>query len=335
MSNIAGKAYAMNVVTPSKPYLTWINRLIFMVSRGLPSTLGGLLGLSLIHYARWVIIRRDQWPDLGQGKQTLQNDYMLFCSNFNGTWDQYIDAFSDGIPNGLNLFWYTATKYPQSIPVTVFKNNITYNQIPTDYYYNATPGAAQRDVKCALKVHRAIEALAEAHGRQTPGDFAATFRARLIEDYTSVRSAVSEITTTLLVLTLGAILFGAATPGLVSLAAKVSDVIAHGRAVADFPLGRWAGGYWYAVFPPQIPLWTVIGIGVALAMVASLVTTFAGILADPVQAALGIHRRRLMRLLASLDAAEDARPGLAGEHLLARMGDLADAATSLARLFRP
>ena len=160
-------------------------------------------------------------------------------------------------------------------------------------------------------------------------------RARLIEDYTSVRSAVSEITTTLIVLTLGALLFGAATPGLVSLAPKVSDVIAHGRAVADFPLGRWAGGYWYAVFPPQIPLWTVIGIGVALAMVASLVTTFAGILADPVQAALGIHRRRLMRLLASLDAAEDARPGLAGEHLLARMGDLADAATSLARLFRP
>ena len=43
MSNIAGKAYAMNVVTPSKPYLTWINRLIFMVSRGLPSTLGGEL----------------------------------------------------------------------------------------------------------------------------------------------------------------------------------------------------------------------------------------------------------------------------------------------------
>ena len=160
-------------------------------------------------------------------------------------------------------------------------------------------------------------------------------RARLIEDYTSVRSAVSEITTTLLVLTLGAILFGAATPGLVSLAPKVSDVIAHGRAVADFPLGRWAGGYWYAVFPPHIPLWTVIVIGVALAMVASLVTTFAGILADPVQAALGIHRRRLMRLLARLDAAEDARPGLAGEHLLARMGDLADAATSLVRLFRP
>lgn len=181
MSNIAGKAYAMNVLTPSPPGRTWINRLIFMVSRGRPATLGGLLGLSLIHFARWVIVRRDQWPDLGQGPQRLTYDYMIFCSNFNGTWDQYIDAFSDGIPNGLNLFWYTATKYPQSIPVTEFKNYITYNQIPTDYYYNATPGAAQRDVKAALRVYRAIEALAEAHGRQTPEEFAASFRSRLLE----------------------------------------------------------------------------------------------------------------------------------------------------------
>ena len=34
MSNIAGKAYAMNVITPSKPWQTWVNRLIFMVARG-------------------------------------------------------------------------------------------------------------------------------------------------------------------------------------------------------------------------------------------------------------------------------------------------------------
>ena len=146
MSNVAGKAYAMNVVTPSRPAVTWINRLLFMAARGLPSNLMGLLGLSLIHFARWVIVKRDQWPDLGQGKESLDNDYMLFCSNFNGTWDQYIDAFSDGIPNGLNLFWYSASKYPLSIPITPFKDYITYNQVGTDYYYNATPGSAQRDI---------------------------------------------------------------------------------------------------------------------------------------------------------------------------------------------
>lgn len=180
MSNIAGKAYAMNVVTPSHPLKTWMNRGLFMVARCLPQQLGGLLGLSLIHYARWVLIKRDQWPDLGQGKQELQYDYMLFCSNFNGTWDQYIDAFSDGIPNGLDLFWYTALKYPNSIPVTSFKDYITFNQIMTDYYYNATPGAAQRDVKAALRVRRAVRTLATAHKTQPPEEFAETYRKTIL-----------------------------------------------------------------------------------------------------------------------------------------------------------
>ncbi|MGA9486216.1 MAG: hypothetical protein WBV25_03960 [Methylocella sp.] len=171
MSNVAGKAYGMNAVTPMRPYKTWVQRTIFMASRALPSGLAGLLGLSIIHFARWVIIKREQWPDLGQGKQNLQNDYMLFCSNFNGTWDQYIDAFSDGIPNGLDLFWFTSTQYPHSIPITPFKEYIRANQIDTDYYYNATPGAAQRDIKSALRIRRAILSLAGQHKTLTPEDF--------------------------------------------------------------------------------------------------------------------------------------------------------------------
>ncbi len=179
MSNVAGKAYGMNVVTPMRPWLTWLQRLIFMGSRALPSFLDGLLGLSIIHFARWVLIKRDQWPDLGQPKQKLQNDYMLFCSNFNGTWDQYIDAFSDGIPNGLDFFWYSSTRYPHSIPITPFKNYIRANQIDTDYYYNATPGAAQRDVKAALRVQAAILALAEKHKTLAPAGFQTAYVAEL------------------------------------------------------------------------------------------------------------------------------------------------------------
>jgi hypothetical protein len=160
MSNTAGKAYAMNVLTPSPPAWTWVNVLIFRVARALPATLSGLLGLSLIHFARWVIIKRDQWPVMGQPQQALKNDYMLFCSNFNGTWDQYIDAFADGIPGGLDLFWYSATKYPHSVPITPFKDYIRANQVDTNYYYNATPGSGQRDIKQALKLAAAIRALA-------------------------------------------------------------------------------------------------------------------------------------------------------------------------------
>jgi len=183
MSNIAGKAYAMNVITPMNPWITWINRLLFMGARGLPSNLAGLLGLSLIHFARWVIIKRDQWPhpDGPDGQKNLQNDYMLFCSNFNGTWDQYIDAFSDGIPNGLDLFWISSTKYPKSIPITPFKNYITFNQIFTDYYYNATPGSAQRDVKCSLKVYAALKELAKDHEALAPTAFAQSYRAAMLQ----------------------------------------------------------------------------------------------------------------------------------------------------------
>jgi hypothetical protein len=180
MSNVAGKAYGMNVITPMRPYLTWINRFVFSLSRALPDSLGGLLGLTIIHFARWAIIKRNQWPDLGQGKQKLRNDYMLFCSNFNGTWDQYIDAFADGIPSGLDLLWISSTKYPHSIPITPFKNYIRANQIDTDYYYNSVPGCAQRDVKAALRVRRAILALAAAHGSLTPAQFRTLYITTLI-----------------------------------------------------------------------------------------------------------------------------------------------------------
>jgi hypothetical protein len=171
MSNVAGKAYIMNALSPMRPWLTWAERLNYMGARSLPSFLAPLLGLSFIHFARWVIIKRDQWPDLGQGKQKLRNDYLLFSSNFNGTWDQYLDAFSDGNPKGVDEAWFSSTKFPHSIPSTPFKEYIRANQIDTDYYYNATPGAAQRDIRSALRVRRAILNLAGQHASLAPAEF--------------------------------------------------------------------------------------------------------------------------------------------------------------------
>ena len=189
MSNIAGKAYAMNVITPMPRWCTWIQTALFMIARITPQTLSGLLGLKLIHFARWVIIRRNQWPDpAGNGAQTLDRDYMLFLSNFNGTWDQYIDAFADGIPQGLDLFWYASTKYPHSIPISTFKSYITANQIQTNYYYNATPGAAQRDIKAALRVRRELLALADQHRGGDAAAFAKAYREALTRLASSLAS---------------------------------------------------------------------------------------------------------------------------------------------------
>lgn len=158
MSNVAGKAYAMNVITPIRPWTTWLNQLIFRVALRRPATLKGLVTLSLIHYARWVIVGREQFPRLSdqQPRENLKYSYMLFFSNFNGSWDQYVDSFSFAIPAGLDMFWKWNVRYPRSIPLTPFHHYIKYNQIETSHYYNAYPLAASNDVKSAKGVKAAL-----------------------------------------------------------------------------------------------------------------------------------------------------------------------------------
>ncbi len=158
MSNIAGKAYAMNVITPIRWYTVWLNKLIFWIALKKPSTLKGLITLSLIHYARWVIVGKNQFPHLDpkQPKEELNYSYMLFFSNFNGSWDQYVDSFTFAIPGGLDLFWKCNIRYPKSVPLTPFHNYIRYNQIETIHYYNAYPLAASNDIKSAKAVKEAL-----------------------------------------------------------------------------------------------------------------------------------------------------------------------------------
>ncbi|WP_242500390.1 DUF6635 family protein [Tropicimonas sp. IMCC6043] len=191
------------------------------------------------------------------------------------------------------------------------------------FIHSALARRLERHIEAELWVPRATDA-SGLDGRQR----------QLLRDYTSVRTAVSEIFTTLVLLALGFALFHDATPGVVSLTPLVSDYVAQSTAIAEFPLGRGIGNLWYSAFPAELPILHVIGLGVALAACASLVTTFAGILADPLQARFGLHRKRLLRLLATMDAAGARGSGLAPEHAIARLADLTDAGVSVARFLR-
>ena len=173
MSNIAGKAYAMNAITPMHGYTSWLNRLFFWASSVYTPFLSGLLTLSLIHYARWVIIKPSQFPNLGHGqpKEDLKYHYMFFFSNFNGSWDQYVDSFSSAIPKGLNLFWTRNIQYPGSVPMLPFHHYITRNQVWTDHYYNAYPMASSNDVKSAKRVKQALLAFIDDVKDDGPAQF--------------------------------------------------------------------------------------------------------------------------------------------------------------------
>ncbi|MDB4986474.1 MAG: hypothetical protein JWN04_1652 [Myxococcaceae bacterium] len=175
MSNIAGKAYAMNLVTPVRTPLSLFNRLIFKAvgTRFFKSHLNGLLTLSMIHYARWVMLRAKDLPRLSdsQPKETFRYTYMLFFSNFNGSWEQYVDSFSAAIPSGLNLLWWKNVGWPTSVPEQPFHRYVEFNQVWTDYYYSAYPMAASNDVKAAQRVQQGLVKFVDATAGATPEQF--------------------------------------------------------------------------------------------------------------------------------------------------------------------
>ncbi len=174
MSNINGKVYALNVITPMKPWKTWILRVAFFVLDHIKSLQNDLINLSFIEFARWVIIPRTAFPALGHGQlqEDLKYDYLLFFSNFNGTWNQYIDAFSAVLSRGLNLIWRWSEKFPGSVPVTLFKEYIARVQFDTDYYYTAYPHATANDLKSAHIVQSSFDQLSAVAAHSNAQEFA-------------------------------------------------------------------------------------------------------------------------------------------------------------------
>ena len=177
MSNINGKVYAMNAITPMRLWKTWVLRLIFFILWHVKSLQQDLINLSFIEFARWVVVPRGGFPMLGNGQQaeSLKYDYLLFFSNFNGTWNQYIDAFSAVLSGGLNLIWRWSEKFPGSVPVTLFKEYIARVQFDTDYYYTAYPHATANDLKSAHVVQGAFDGLSAQARSLSPEKFAEAY----------------------------------------------------------------------------------------------------------------------------------------------------------------
>jgi len=177
LTNLNGKTYALTAITPMKPWKTIFLRIFVFALSHFKALNNDLVNLSFIHFARWVIVTRKQFPYVGgsQPRENLKYDYVLFFSNFNGTWNQYIDAFSSVLAIGLNLFWHWSNKYPGAVPITPFKNYIARVQFENDHYFTAYPHAATNDVKAAHRVQAAVDALAKVSTGMTPDQFAKAY----------------------------------------------------------------------------------------------------------------------------------------------------------------
>ncbi len=182
ITNLNGKAYAINVITPIKPWTTLIQKAIFRFIGLRPKTTERLVNLSFIHFARWVIVRKGQFPHLGEGQpvEKLNYDYLFFSSNFNGAWVQYIDAFSDVLPAGLNSIWNWSVKFPGSRPEPPFINYIRHNQLDVAHFYNAYPGASINDIKAARNITQNLSALGDQAAAMSAAKFQQAYHKMLL-----------------------------------------------------------------------------------------------------------------------------------------------------------
>jgi hypothetical protein len=101
---------------------------------------GSLVGISTIHTVRWAL--------LDGGKR------LLLASNYDGTWEAYIDEFAELILSGLDAIWESSHGFPElgSQDVAALKYFLRCHQAPANVFYSAYPAATVPNINDALRM---------------------------------------------------------------------------------------------------------------------------------------------------------------------------------------
>jgi hypothetical protein len=138
------RATALTLITRvSRAGRLWL-RFLLLVATWLPLPRWTVLRLRLIHYARWTVLGRS----------------LVFESNFNGTPDAYVEAFSYVFPRGMRAIWGSSEGFPGPVPVEPLRQWIDSNAAKTSHYYAAYPEASTKEVLAALEVERSLREFA-------------------------------------------------------------------------------------------------------------------------------------------------------------------------------
>lgn len=172
----------MTLFSLVRPGMTWFPRLVFALGRRSLGT--AIRDLSCIHFARLSIIR--EFPNHGQPREILGMALQLFESNYNGSFDQYVDSFIDAAPLYLRLFWGTSYGFPCRLPRGPFKKYIEASEFPIEHYYVAIPRASVTMIESALRVAAASDQFRREALDLTDAEFVDRFRAFLTQMQTDL-----------------------------------------------------------------------------------------------------------------------------------------------------
>ena len=106
--------------------------------------------IGTVHFARWVVL-----PDGGDGGQ------LLFASNFDGPWDDYIRDFAAQSAESFDAIYSNCEGWPErgARDLEAFKAYIRKHELRADVYYRAYPQATVQQVKSALRLRTAMNGL--------------------------------------------------------------------------------------------------------------------------------------------------------------------------------
>jgi hypothetical protein len=108
---------------------------------------GSLTGISTIHFVRWVI--------LDEGRS------LLMVSDYDGSWENYIDEFAEMILSGLDAIWGGAGGAPPdgARDLPAFKDFLRAHQVPARVFYSAYPGTTTQNILSNRKLARSLPSL--------------------------------------------------------------------------------------------------------------------------------------------------------------------------------
>jgi hypothetical protein len=179
--NVAGEAVALTVFSTVKRWGLLELPLFFLVLRKSSRSLTTLKRLSFIQSARWSLLREIPYNGAPQPRVKLRHPHLYFESNFNGGWEEYIDAFSFLLTTGMFGFWGSSYGFPWALPTGPFKAYIRRHEYLASHYYSAYPDATATIVLQALELEPAITALCEGAADLSADEFAAQWRRTVTE----------------------------------------------------------------------------------------------------------------------------------------------------------
>ena len=136
--------------------------ILWLANRRAEQSKGNLSGITTIHFARWAIVGKGI---LSQGDHA----YLLFESNYDGSWDSYIDDFVQFASTRMNLIWGNCLEYSSRgcRDAAWFKQHIRKHQFPAQVFYSAYPDLTVKNILTDLEIsHSFAQFLAQADVKQ-------------------------------------------------------------------------------------------------------------------------------------------------------------------------